>query len=83
MDVAGELTSVLSLKQDICLRVCLTYKHNKAAKTYSDIYKLQQINRFATCLVQLIYKIQCFTTQFLSLESEVVHRVSREKKRGV
>jgi len=82
MDVAGELTSVVGLKQDICLRVCLTYRHNKAAKTYSDIYKLQQINHVAKCLVLLIYRILCFIIQFLSLEVEAVHRVLREHKKA-
>jgi len=40
MNVAGELTSVLSLQYDMCLCVCLTCKQNKAAE---DMFKHLQI----------------------------------------
>lgn len=80
MNVVCELASVLSLKHDVCWRVCLTCKHNKATKTCSNIYKLQQMNRVTKCLVQLIYKIQCFFIQFFSVETEAVHSVSIEQK---
>jgi hypothetical protein len=56
-------------------------QQNKAAKTNSNIYKLQHINRVTKCLVQLIYKIQFFIMQFLSLDTEAVHSVIREQKK--